>query len=147
MTAQAPEKLTNEHARVDLGSMNLYRVIRGDVSQNHGWGIPYEFEHLSSPPKDARRGSFLWRGYIANFRLTAKGCLILCGYSYPVAESKKEERFEEVLHGNFWMVMKHNFFGPRTYIPIYDGRIVESEADWIREPPRSKLGGSPRDVT
>ena len=142
MTAQAPEQLINEHPSVDFGSMNLYGVIRGNVSANHGWGTPYEFLHAPRPLKRARANSALWRGFVASFRLTSKGNLILCGYAYSDAD-QEEESFEELLHGEFWMVMKHNFFGPRTYIPFHEGRIVESVADWIREPRRSNRVGAP----
>jgi hypothetical protein len=60
--------------------------------------------------------------------------LELLQYRYPLSLSKAQtQAVNETLTGDFWLVMKHNFFGPRTYVPFRDGRIVEDELEWHRE--------------
>ena len=48
------------------------------------------------------------------------------------------EPVNEKLSGDFWLVFKHNFFGPRTYVPFKDGKIVEDESEWVIEESRSR---------
>ena len=77
MTVQFPDVLINEHPQLDMTSLYLYSVIRGDVYSNHGWGEPYKFSRQRKPPEKAVISSALWRGHIATFRLQSNGELIL----------------------------------------------------------------------
>jgi len=139
MTAQVPDRLMNKHPRVQLRGMQLYGVIRGNIRANSGWGQRYEFTRPPTPPKDVPRCSALWRGYTATFRLDSEGELSLVSYSYPRSKKKAEiESVNEKLSGDFWLVFKHSFFGPRTYVPFKDGRIVEDDTEWVTEEPRNQ---------
>lgn len=139
MTAQVPDRLMNKHPRVKLRGMHLYGVVRGDIRTNSGWGQRYEFTKPPTPTKDVPRCSALWRGYTATFRLDSEGELELVSYRYPRSLTKTEtEPVNEKLSGDFWLVLKHNFFGPRTYVPFKDGKIVEDESEWVVEEPRSR---------
>ena len=134
MTAQAADNLINDHPAVDFGGLHLHGIIRGNIHSNNGWGEPYRFTNPADPPKDVPRCSALWRGYVATFRLATDGQLELLEYSYPLSLSKaRKQAVKETLTGDFWLVMKHNFFGPRTYVPFRDGRIVEDQSEWRRE--------------
>jgi hypothetical protein len=137
MTAQIADRLINKHPRVMLRGLQLYGVTRGDISANNGWGERYKFANPPRPPEGISPCSALWRGYIATFRLDQVGELELISYRYPFGSSKaKTQRVNEKLSGDFWLVFKHNFFGPRTYVPFKDGRIVEDESTWVIEKPR-----------
>src|SRR5262245_29500787 len=115
MTAQAPDRLMNKHPRVKLRGLLLYGVVRGDIHANSGWGQRYEFLKVPQPPKDVPRCSALWRGYTATFRLDPDGEVELVSYRYPLSLTKAEtEPVNEKLTGDFWLVLKQDFFGPRT---------------------------------
>ena len=131
MTIQAPDDLVNDHPRVNLDGLALYRVIQGDISANYGWGSPYPFSTPPSPP-NTERCSALWRGYVATFRLHEQGSLELVSYCY---QGGRTTQVHERLVGDFWLVMKRKFFGPRTYIPFQDGVIVEDQLAWVVEVP------------
>lgn len=136
MTVQAPEKLVNEHPRVDLSGLSLYGVIRGDCRSNHGYGDGNAFMTRPSPPADATVCTALWRGYIATFVLQADGRLRLECFEYPLdIENWRRQEVNELLVGDFWMLMTHVFFGPRTYVPFRDGAIVEDKEQWFTEEP------------
>jgi len=139
MTAQVPDRLVNDHPRVKFRRLHLYGIIQGDVRSNHGWGERYRFAKPPDPPKDRRTCTALWRGYVATFRLDAHGELELVSYRYPLASSKSTtQAVHEKLSGDFWLVLKRNFFGPRTYVPFKDGKIIEDASTWFTESPRNR---------
>jgi hypothetical protein len=39
----------------------------------------------------------------------------------------------ETLEGDFWLVTRETAFGPRTYIPFRDGKIVVDKTAWVFE--------------
>ena len=39
----------------------------------------------------------------------------------------------ETLEGDFWLVTREKAFGPRTYIPFRDGKIVVDKTAWVFE--------------
>ena len=43
----------------------------------------------------------------------------------------KAEDFEEVLTGDFWLVMKTGFDAPRLYVRFRDGQIVCDRVQWL----------------
>jgi hypothetical protein len=142
MTAQKPDRLLNEHTKVKLDELYLFGVIRGDIRANHGWGERYIFATEPTPPTDAATISFLWRKYIATFRLTPTGELELVKYDYPLANrGYRTQEVHEMATGHFWLVMKQTFFGPRTYIPFIEGKIVEDLSSWISEPDEGRPFG------
>ncbi len=133
MTAQAPDQLVNRYANVDFGELNLYGVIRGDVTANHGWGERYAFETEPSFPDENKTCSALWRGYIAEFTLTDDGAVTLDAYHFPFAPNKPRQAVNERLFGDFWLVMKSTFEGNRVYIPFRNGIVHEDENEWVIE--------------
>jgi hypothetical protein len=140
MTAQVPDRLLNKHPRVKLRGLHLYGVVRGDIrGANSDWWQLYDFAKPPTPPKEVPRCSALWRGYTATFRLDSEGELELLSYRYPRTMMRAvTEPVNEKLSGDFWLVLKHNFFGPRTFVPFKDGKIVEDEFEWVVEEPRSR---------
>jgi hypothetical protein len=77
--------------------------------------------------------SALWRGYIADFRLSPEGALTLIAFHYPLALGKPTVQVSERLEGNFWLVMKSHFEGDRVYIPFEAGMLVTDEQQWVIE--------------
>ena len=156
MTAQIPDQLINECSDVNLAGLFLYAIITEDIQSNHGWGISYPFKHKPKPPKTGG-GSANHRGYVATFRLTSEGQLILVSYNYPGSANQRRaevneqlvgetwiiipeevvgprtKKVDEQLVGDFWMVMKEEFFGPRVYIPFRKGFIVRDTSHWVKE--------------
>jgi hypothetical protein len=132
MTAQIPDHLDNDHPTVEFGELSLYGVIVGDITANYGWGSPYPFQnHPTAPGEEIF--SALWRGYIADFRLSPGGTLTLIAFHYPLALGKPTVQVNERLEGNFWLVMKSHFEGNRVYIPFEAGMLVTDEQQWVIE--------------
>ena len=132
VTAQIPDTLKNNHPKVDFGNLSIQAVVIGDITKEHGWGVGfYKMPILPNPPK-GRTCSALWSGYIKNFELLETGQLKLVSYSYPFADTK-ERPIDEVnllLEGNFWLVMKSDFEGPKVFVPFVDGFIETDYNQW-----------------
>jgi hypothetical protein len=72
--------------------------------------------------------------YWATFVLEPGGRLRLDHFQYMLKPGLfQQESVEEIVAGNFWMVMKPHFNAPRTYIPFNHGVIVENEREWVTE--------------
>lgn len=130
MTAQVSDELINECVDVDLSGLYLYSVITGNIQSNYGWGIKYPIQHPPSPPP-IPSSTANWRGYIASYRLSRDGRLALVSYYYPAIADT--EGIDEQLVGDYWLVMKEDFFGPRVYIPFQNGVIVKDREQWRKE--------------
>lgn len=137
MTAQMPDVLESLHRGCDLAGLALYGVACGDPTTNHGWGEPYVFQRQPRPPADAATCTALWRGYVASFRLYPDGRLALVRYTYPSFDPHGAPDHVETLHeeltGDFWLVLKADFCGPRTYVPFVAGRVVVDRRRWLVE--------------
>lgn len=133
MTDQISDKLCIGYRVLPLEGWRLYGVITGDITQNHGWGQPYPFRNQPSPvpfpPCTA-----LWRGSIASYELAPDGRLWLTGYEYPFT-NLPTQRISEALKGDFWLVLKEKFLGPRMYLPFRSSTIVADSDKWIYEKP------------
>jgi hypothetical protein len=137
VTAQFPNKLINKHPRVKLDGLRLYGVVRGDVgAATNGWGDGDAFTTQPTPPANAVLCTALWRGYVATFLLQEDGRLKLVAFEYMLGlrEWQRQEVGEQI-EGDFWLVMKPEFFGQRTYVPFSDGVIVEDQEEWFTEEP------------
>jgi hypothetical protein len=66
--------------------------------------------------------------------LDPNGELQLASYQYVPAPKNPPLEVHETLTGDFWLVLKRHFFGPRVYVPFRGGRIVEDATAWVREP-------------
>src|SRR5262245_1902702 len=135
MTAQYPDKLVNKHPRVKLDGLHLYGVIRGDPRTSRaGWGDGDAFATRPRRPSPATLCTALWRRYVATFVLQPDGRLRLAVFEYPGAlTDRRTQEVDELLAGDFWMVLKPEFEGLRTYVPFQDGVVVEDRAAWFNE--------------
>jgi hypothetical protein len=129
---------------VKLDGLHLYGVTRGDVrSSPNGWG---EDAFIAVPIRPAPEVicTALWRGWIAHFVLQEDGCLRLMCFRHMVEIGEwQEQPVDELIAGDFWVVMKPDFDGLRTYIPFRRGRVVEDRSEWFTERP-FHLRGRPR---
>ena len=133
MTDQASERLDNAHPDVNFGPLRLYRVITGDITANSGWGEPYPYATPPNRPDNQIPSSALWRGYVAHSLLGPDGRLTLISYSYPNVRPlgrHQSDTVNELLVGDFWLVMKPTFRAPRTYVPFRDGVILANRSEW-----------------
>jgi hypothetical protein len=136
MTAQMPDKLVNRHPRVRLDGLHLYGVVRGDIQTHNGWGSGNAFTSRPTPPSRSVVCTALWRGYVATFVLEEDGRLRLTAFEHMVSFDEWETQpVDELLEGDFWLVMQPHFFADRTFIPFRDGHIVEDRAAWFTEEP------------
>jgi hypothetical protein len=151
VTAQFPDKLVNNHPRVKFDGLHLYGVVRGPAESSGGWGEDRAFATAPSPPGNVMCTG-LWRGYVATFVLQEDGRLRLTAFEYlaDLSDWQKQD-VDELLVGDFRMVLAPEFFGRRTYVPFRDGAIVEDREEWFTEDPfevgaqnrRNKQEGSP----
>jgi hypothetical protein len=136
MTAQISDKLVNLHPRVEIDGLLLYGVIRGDPREPPtGWGDGAAF--AAKPTTEASvTCTALRRGYVATFILQPDGRLKLTSFEYLLSiwEWQKQE-IDELVGGDFWLVMKPNFDGDRTYMPFHEGVVVEDRGQWFTEEP------------
>jgi hypothetical protein len=137
MTAQMPDRLENKHPRMktDLDGLYLYGVTRGDVRTSpNGWGDTNAFVAKPIRPANASICSALWRGYIAKFLLQEDGRLRLVDFEHLIGLKEWfRQPVDELLEGDFWMVLKPEFFALRTYIPFKDGLLIEDREEWFTE--------------
>jgi hypothetical protein len=144
MTAQEPERLLNELPGFDVRGLELFGVVRGDIETNHGWGDRIIFQTRPRDPEPRYTCSSLWRGNIATYRLGPNGRLTLISYEYPyhydLPESDRIDEVQEQLTGDYWLVFKERFFGPRVYVPARDGRVVTDRNEWRFEPDEEPSG-------
>ena len=133
MTNQRSDKLVNECSSVALGDLKPYAVAAGDIRTNHGWGNRYAFKTAASPSQNADRVTSLWRGYVSVYRLCSEGRLVLEKFEYPFEKNRKPDVVNELLEGDFFLVMKSQFRGPRTYIPFKMGVVISDKDKWVVE--------------
>jgi len=147
MTAQIPDQLIIDLPGVDIGALQLYALIRGiDPTINYGWGDEI-IKHasvsaiLASHPN--QYFTALHRGHIGSYRLQSDKRLLLekisC-YTGITIDQDDEPKIQfqdylvnEIIAGDFWLVMKSQFFGRRTYIPATDGKVIINKKLWVIE--------------
>ena len=152
MTTQAPDELINEHPGIDLSGLSLYGIIRGNPTDNHGWGDKFSYPTEPSPPVGMTPCSMMWRGYIATHRLAADGTFHIVRFRFlteiqvdhdndddgEVVVQYETQSVNEQIDGDFWLVLKPRFSAPRTYLPFRDGIVVEDRCDWVVEEPKHR---------
>jgi hypothetical protein len=155
MTAQISHILVNKHPRVKFDGLRVYAVIRGDFRASQaGWGDGFAYTSQPIRQDDAAICSALWHGFVSEFLLEESGQLWLVAFHHSVTNghdppdtgdadanrmlsflSWRKQQVNEGLTGDFWLVVKPDFYGERTYIPFRDGCIVEERSEWFTEEP------------
>lgn len=140
MTSQSSEQLTIEHPTFRLGDWLVFGVIRGEPTKdNHGWGDREARVYQAVPIDPQAVSSGNWKGYTEIYRLTHGGQLVLERFDF--AESRRPPQLaNETVVGDFYLVLKSGFNGPRLYVPFRDGAIVLERAQWLHE---AYVGNSP----
>lgn len=138
MTAQSPEQLKNKHPDFEMGDWRVYSIIRGTPTlENHGWGDRDEQGRLvpvyrADPGDPSTQYTSNWKGYTRVLRLGPDGRLTLLRFKYDDPKLKPRV-VNEVLEGDFYIVLKTEFFGPRLYVPFRDGVLVMDRDAWLHE--------------
>ena len=121
MTAQYPERLINEHPRIQFGEVDLYSV---------SCDLPVEPQR---PDDKLFVTTALWRNYIGTWRLNPDGRLQLIEFEFPRVNGD-ESSFQRVrngfVSGDFTINLRPFFAGPHTVVPFADGVIVENRTEW-----------------
>jgi hypothetical protein len=118
VTDQVPERILNEHPRLDFTNYSLYFV--------NGTELPVAPKNAG----EAMRCTALWRGYVATFRLTGDGRLVLTHYEYPYSDIPGHDVENGLLTGDFSLVFRQTFWGPSVAVPFRDGYVVEDRSQW-----------------
>lgn len=134
MTDQISEKL--ECDVLDLGAWRLYGVIRGEPSaENHGWGDNKRV-YLADPGEVDSETTCTanYKGFQEHWRLSPEGRLVLVAFEYgPLTSKPRIRRIGETIHGDFYLVLKSQFEGPRMYVAFRDGLLVTDRGAWKHE--------------
>jgi len=134
VTTQSSERLESEYPFLDLGVWRVFGVIRGEpCRENHGWGEQGPAYHAT--PGEARWVTTAnWKGYTEIWRLTCDGRLELVAFEYDdPARSERHRDVNETLEGDFYLVLKSVFQGPRLYLPFRNGVLVVDRRTWKHE--------------
>lgn len=133
MTSQRAEDFVNDHPKLSLGVWRVFGVIRGaPTRENHGWG-DREAPLVRTKAKEVRaQSSANWKGYTERWHLKADGGLYLDAIVYDDKAIPPLVANERVV-GDFHVVLKSEFHGPRQYVPFVDGSIVLDESRWLHE--------------
>ncbi len=138
MTTQSWEILDNEHPSFHPGAWRLVALIRGaPTKDNHGWGDRAADGSLArvsraEPGKAEVESSANWKGYTEAYRLGRDGRLTLLRFDYDKTE-RPSMIVNETLEGDFYVVLKALFDGPRLYVPVRNGVLVLDKSAWLHE--------------
>ena len=124
MTAQRPEGFKNLHPDFSVGEQRLFFVRVGADPESRREYVPQKL-----PQESEVKCSALRRGHVRHYTLHPDGRLELCRYSYPLSDQDGQE-ISEFLEGDFWMIFRHQFFGPSTRVPFVDGHVVLDQEKW-----------------
>jgi hypothetical protein len=121
----------------------LYDIIRGDIHSDSP--ERYEFLHKPYFEPSMGRATNLIRGYVAAFRLEPDGGILLEEFRFPNSSFRRwrQQYVGERLSGDFWLVLKPDFYGQRVYVPFRDGRVVEEKRSWVIQPYDGRLMRGP----
>ncbi|MBK6460702.1 MAG: hypothetical protein IPF92_06810 [Myxococcales bacterium] len=137
MTAQSPERFSSAHATFQPGAWRVYGLIRGAPTEaNHGWGERAEDGrrvkvYRADPGAPPATTSANWKGYTEVLHLGADGRLTLVRFDYASRELPSRVVNERIT-GDFFLVLKATFRGPRLYVRFRDG-VLEDAAAWLHE--------------
>jgi hypothetical protein len=71
------------------------------------------------------------KGYLETYVTRKNGSLLLECIKYD--DDGSTERIDEAVQGDFYLVLKSDFRGPRLYVPFREGMIVLSREAWKHE--------------
>jgi len=133
MTTQRSEDFVNDFPRLALGEWRVFAVIRGTPApENHGWGDREARVYRATPKDVPPRTTANWKGYVERWHLKPDGALHLDAIVYD-DEKIPPLLANERIEGDFHLVVKSEFEGPRQYIPFVASQIVLDEARWLHE--------------
>ncbi len=138
MTDQSPERLSSARPDFTLGAWRLYGVMRGQpTEENHGWGerAPDGSRvrvYRAAPGEAPATTTANWKGYTEVYHLGPDGRLTLVRFDYASSQLASK-LVNEVLEGDFFLVLKASFRGPRLYVRFLDGTLVPDRAQWLHE--------------
>ena len=137
MTAQAPERLINECAELDFGGRELFGLELIDEA-----GHRYDYlEHkniLADVTIPLWQSTGLYRNYIATYMIDQSRQVWLEEVVVSPKHSPETTVFNRKLCDDFYLEMKHFFFGPAIRIPVKQGHVVVDENEWLVEDQRLK---------
>jgi hypothetical protein len=129
MTTQIPDRLVNRFSAIELGELELYGVLQGELFPYDGSGVRYAWKNKPVIPE--KRSASLIRGYVSTIVLHEDARLELTRFDYPFSEPRTSTDISEFLEGNGWLRMSPHDAWPRVSIPFRDGRIVGDESQWV----------------
>jgi hypothetical protein len=137
VTAQTPEILEIDYAQFQLGDWRMYGAIRGEpTEENHGWGQRaangYVKVYRADPGAAKAQISCNWKGYKEVYRLHGHRRLTLLRFDYDFGQ-RPPYVVNESIEGEFYLVFKMDFFGPRLYVPFRDGSLLLDHEEWRHE--------------
>jgi len=139
MTAQIANHLINECPDVDFSHLHLYALLIGDVRAEEST-ISYSF---TQQPDESKINvlSACWSGYTSTYKLTKNKELALIGFKYPAftPENIEPDKTYELLTGDFWLMMRPNFFEDSIYIPFKNGKLITDQSEWCFSKKESTL--------
>jgi hypothetical protein len=126
-----------------MDGLYLYAIIRGDIDS----GSSERYEFLSQPKFETsmEQTTNLIPGYVAAFRLEPDGRILLEEFRFPDSSFRlwRRQYVGERLTGDFWLVLKPNFYGQRVCVRFRDGRVVEEKRSWVIQPYDERLMRGP----
>ena len=129
MTAQASHNLINQYKLtfdLDTQILKLYYIVTG---RSYSSSNP-EYKHKVQPKESkVSPNSANWKGYIPTYVLDSNGHVFLKDYGRATPE-EYSGKYIEKLEGDFFLVMREEFFGETIAIPFIDGVIVDEEEKW-----------------
>jgi|GEM_PF-5648777 len=130
MTTQIPDRLINRFSAIELGELDLFQVLTGELSAYDGTGVKYPWRNRPTIPE--KRSASLIRGYVATIVLHEDARLELTHFSYPFSSPAIAPiEVSEFLEADGWLRMSPHDAWPRVSIPFRDGRIVGDESQWV----------------
>ncbi|MCU7553193.1 hypothetical protein OCL06_01120 [Alteromonas sp. ASW11-19] len=130
MTAQIPEKLTNNMREVSFDDYALFAIgINDPKGLTKYQGYPLKHTPDSAKYSDC---TACWRGFVANYELTPAGEIQLVKFEYPLSPVPSEpDEVHEILKGDFWLELRKGFYGDKLFVPFKNGKIITDSTEWV----------------
>lgn len=128
MTVQIGNSLTNHCPKVDLSGLVAGAVLTGDPTRSGGCKA-YKYATKPDPAKLCITTA-CWAGHTCRYELTEEGHLKLIGFDYPFTHNESDDACEQFV-GDFWLMLRAEYYGDRLYVSFRDGELKPEEMIWI----------------